>query len=377
MLAGESSGDALGAGLMDGLKSCYPEIEFSFVGVGGPKMLDLGLESLEKIENLSVNGFREPILRFPYFLSLFSRLITEFKNRRIDAFIGIDFNVMNFLIERRLKMNQIPTAHYVSPSVYAWRSGRVNKIAKSTDLLLCLFPFEPRYYLQVDVDARFVGHPLADEISSDEGSDSNRMKMKANLGLPKDSVIVALLPGSRQSEISLLLESFLLAAQKIKKSYSKAVFVVPCVTAKLQEQVLLQIDDELELEIITYVGDARNALIACDVALVKAGTVTLEAALMRRPMVVAYKIGELTYQILRFLVKTNYFSLPNIIADKRLVPEFIQKEASPENLAISVCSELERFENDPEYLEGYKVIYDQLRKNANQEAATAFYSLLD
>ena len=377
MLAGESSGDALGAGLMNGLKSCYPEIKFSFVGVGGPKMLDLGLESLEKIENLSVNGFREPILRFPYFLSLFSRLITEFKNRRIDAFIGIDFNVMNFLIERRLKMNQIPTAHYVSPSVYAWRSGRVNKIAKSTDLLLCLFPFEPRYYLQVGVDARFVGHPLADEISSDEGSDSNRMKMKANLGLPKDSVIVALLPGSRQSEISLLLESFLLAAQKIKKSYSKAVFVVPCVTAKLQEQVLLKIDDELELEIITYVGDARNALIACDVALAKAGTVTLEAALMRRPMVVAYKIGELTYQILRFLVKTNYFSLPNIIADKRLVPEFIQKEASPENLAISVCSELERYENDPEYLEGYKVIYDQLRKNANQEAATAFYSLLD
>jgi lipid-A-disaccharide synthase len=153
--------------------------------------------------------------------------------------------------------------------------------------------------------------------------------------------------------------------------------VVPCVTAKLQEQVLLQIDDELELDIITYVGDARNALIACDVALAKAGTVTLEAALMRRPMVVAYKIGQLTYQILRFLVKTNYFSLPNIIADKRLVPEFIQKEASPENLAISVCSELERFENDPEYLEGYKVIYDQLRKNANQEAATAFYSLLD
>ena len=377
MLAGESSGDALGAGLMDGLKSCYPEIKFSFVGVGGPKMLDLGLESLEKIENLSVNGFREPILRFPYFLSLFSRLITEFKNRRIDAFIGIDFNVMNFLIERRLKMNQIPTAHYVSPSVYAWRSGRVNKIAKSTDLLLCLFPFEPRYYLQVGVDARFVGHPLADEISSDEGSDSNRIKMKANLGLPKDSVIVALLPGSRQSEISFLLESFLLAAQKIKKSYSKAVFVVPCVTAKLQEQVLLKIDDELELEIITYVGDARNALIACDVALAKAGTVTLEAALMRRPMVVAYKIGELTYQILRFLVKTNYFSLPNIIADKRLVPEFIQKEASPENLAISVCSELERYENDPEYLEGYKVIYDQLRKNANQEAATTFYSLLD
>ena len=377
MLAGESSGDALGAGLMDGLKSCYPEVKFSFVGVGGPKMLDLGLESLEKIENLSVNGFREPILRFPYFLSLFSRLITEFKNRRIDAFIGIDFNVMNFLIERRLKMNQIPTAHYVSPSVYAWRSGRVNKIAKSTDLLLCLFPFEPRYYLQVGVDARFVGHPLADEISSDEGSDSNRIKMKANLGLPKDSVIVALLPGSRQSEISLLLESFLLAAQKIKKSYSKAVFVVPCVTAKLQEQVLLQIDDEFELEIITYVGDARNALIACDVALAKAGTVTLEAALMRRPMVVAYKIGELTYQILRFLVKTNYFSLPNIIADKRLVPEFIQKEASPENLAISVCSELERYENDPEYLEGYKVIYDQLRKNANQEAATTFYSLLD
>ena len=362
---------------MDGLKSCYPETEFSFIGVGGPKMLDSGLESLEKIENLSVNGFREPILRFPYFLSLFSRLISEFKNRRIDAFIGIDFNVMNFLIERRLKMNRIPTAHYVSPSVYAWRSGRVNKIAKSTDLLLCLFPFEPRYYLQVGVDARFVGHPLADEISSDEGSDSNRMKMKANLGLPKDSVIVALLPGSRQSEISFLLESFLLAAQKIKKSYPKAVFVVPCVTAKLQEQVLLQIDDELELEIITYVGDARNALIACDVALAKAGTVTLEAALMRRPMVVAYKIGELTYQILRLLVKTNYFSLPNIIADKRLVPEFIQKEASPENLAISVCSELERFENDPEYLEGYKVIYDQLRKNANQEAATAFYSLLD
>lgn len=377
LLAGESSGDSLGAGLIEGLKSLYPDVEFSFLGVGGPKMLKLGLEPLEQIENLSVNGFREPILRLPYFLSLFNQLVMEFRRRKVDAFIGIDFNVLNFLIEARLKKSQIPTAHYVSPSVYAWRPGRVNKIAKSADLLLCLFPFEPEYYEKVNVEARFVGHPLADEILSDESSPLNKTKSRVKLDLKEDAIVVALLPGSRRSEISHMLTSFLSAASIVRESYPDAQFVIPCVNEILRVQVLEQIAKEDLLDVKTYIGDAKTALMACDVALTKAGTVTLEALLVKRPMVVAYKIGRLTYQFLRFLVKSDHFALPNIIAGKRLTPEFIQNEASPENLASSVCSELKRFNTDPSYLKSYEVIGDLLRRNANYQAAKAFYSLVE
>ena len=377
LLAGELSGDSLGAGLIEGLKSLHPDVEFSFIGVGGPKMLELGLEPLERIENLSVNGFREPILRLPYFISLFRELVMEFRRRKIDAFIGIDFNVLNFLIERRLKKSQIPTAHYVSPSVYAWRPGRVNKIAKSTDLLLCLFPFEPKYYEKVGVEARFVGHPLADEISPGDSSPLKKEESRAKLGLRAGSKVIALLPGSRKSEISHMLITFLDAARIIKGSYPNAIFVIPCMNEGLRAQVLVRIAKEKSLEVMTYVGDARAALIACDVALTKAGTVTLEAALMKKPMVVAYKIGKLTYQFLRLLVKTDHFALPNIIAGKSLVPEFIQDDASSKNLANSVCSELKRFEHDPAYLKSYEMINDLLRQNANYRAAEAFYSLLN
>jgi len=377
LLAGESSGDSLGAGLIEGLKSLYPDVEFSFLGVGGPKMLKLGLEPLEQIENLSVNGFREPILRLPYFLSLFNQLVLEFRKRKVDAFIGIDFNVLNFLIERRLKKSQIPTAHYVSPSVYAWRPGRVNKIAKSTDLLLCLFPFEPEYYEKVSVEARFVGHPLADEILSDESSALNKTKSRVKLDLKEDAIVVALLPGSRRSEIFHMLTPFLSAASIVRESYPDAQFVIPCVNEALRVQVLEQIAKEDLLDVKTYIGDAKTALMACDVALTKAGTVTLEALLVKRPMVVAYKIGRLTYQFLRFLVKSDHFALPNIIAGKRLTPEFIQNEASPENLASSVCSELKRFNTDPSYLKSYEVISNLLRRNANYRAAEAFYSLVE
>jgi lipid-A-disaccharide synthase len=376
LLAGELSGDSLGAGLIEGLKSLQPDIEFSFIGVGGPKMLELGLEPLEGIENLSVNGFREPVLRLPYFFSLFKRLVIEFRKRKIDAFIGIDFNVLNFLIERRLKKGQIPTAHYVSPSVYAWRPGRVNKIAKSTDLLLCLFPFEPRYYEKVRVEARFVGHPLADEIAPDDSSALKKEENRAKLGLQADSTVIALLPGSRKSEIAHMLITFLDAAKIIKESYPNALFVIPCMNEELRSQVLVQMAKEESLEVMTYIGDARTALIACDVALTKAGTVTLEAALMKKPMVVAYKIGKLTYQFLRLLVKTDHFALPNIIAGKRLVPEFIQNDASSKNLAHAVCIELRRFDDDPVYLKSYEMIYDLLRQNANYRAARAVYSLL-
>ena len=377
LLAGESSGDSLGAGLIEGLKSLYPGVEFSFLGVGGPKMLKLGLEPLEQIENLSVNGFREPILRLPYFLSLFNQLVLEFRKRKVDAFIGIDFNVLNFLIERRLKKSQIPTAHYVSPSVYAWRSGRVNKIAKSTDLLLCLFPFEPKYYEKVNVEARFVGHPLADELLSDKSSALNKTKSRVKLDLNEDAIVVALLPGSRKSEISHMLTPFLSAARIVRESFPDAQFVIPCVNETLRMQVLEQIAKEELLDVKTCIGDAKTALMACDVALTKAGTVTLEALLVKRPMVVAYKIGRLTYQFLRFLVKSDHFALPNIIAGKMLVPEFIQNDVSPKNLASSVCSELKRFNTDPSYLKSYEGISDLLRRNANYRAAEAFYSLVE
>ena len=377
IVAGELSGDSLGGGLMESLRAQYPDSEFTFLGIGGPKMLGLGLESLEKIDNLSMNGFREPILRLPYLIRLLRFLVEQFRARKIDAFLGVDFNVFNFLIEKILHKRNIPTAHYVSPSVYAWRPGRAKKVARSTDLLFCLFPFEPQFYRSLDIEAHFVGHPLADINSSGLNFNDDKEAVRNRLRLPKSSMVVALLPGSRKSEIDYMLDTFLETSRLLKESHKTVSFIVPCVSEAIQKQIDNQIASANFVDVSTYVGDAKIALFACDVVLAKSGTVTLEAALIKRPMVVAYKLGRVTHFLLRFLVKSRYFALPNLVLDKELVPEFIQQEATPDNLCAAVLRELKRFENDPGYLEGLESVCDSLRKNANVQAAKIFHAFLE
>ena len=376
IVAGELSGDSLGAGLMAGLKQLYPEVGFVFIGIGGPKMRSFGLIDLEDMEKLAMNGFREPIVRLPYLLSLFRRLLKRFDFEEIDAFLGVDFNVFNFLIEGRLKRKGIPTAHYVSPSVYAWRPGRVEKIAKSTDLLLCLFPFEPKFYDGVSIDVRFVGHPLADEIPSDVNPLRAKTEARDSLNLCDEGKVVALLPGSRRGEIFYMLDTFLRTAEIVKRELTDVRFIIPCVN----EEILCKVDDYLKkkkgLKVVTYLGNANTALLACDVVLTKSGTSTLEASLLKRPMVVAYKIGRLTYHLAYRFMKTEFFALPNIILNRLVVPEFIQEEASPESLAQALLTELERFSGDPDYLGSFQELHRQLRKNSNEESAKVFFSFL-
>ena len=362
---------------MENLRTQYPDSEFTFLGIGGPKMLGLGLESLENMDNLSINGFREPFLRLPYLISLLRFLVRKFRARNIDAFVGIDFNVFNFLIEKILHKRKIPTAHYVSPSVYAWRPGRAKRIARSTDLLFCLFPFEPHFYRGLDIEAHFVGHPLADTISSSDNFNGDKEAARNHLRLPEKSMVVALLPGSRKSEIDHMLDTFLETSRRIKVSRKTVSFVVPCVSEQIQKQIDRRIASANLSDVSTYVGEAKIALFACDVVLCKSGTVTLEAALIKRPMVVAYKLGSITHFLLQFLVKSRYLALPNLVLDRELVPEFIQHEATPDKLCAAVLMELKRFESDPSYLRGFESICDSLGKNASAQAAKVFHAFLE
>ena len=339
-------------------------------------MLDLGLQPLGEMDNLSINGLREPILRLPYLLRLLRFLVKQFRVREIDAFVGVDFNVFNFLVEKKLRKLKIPTVHYVSPSVYAWRPGRVKRIARSTDLLFCLFPFEPQFYKGLSVKAHFIGHPTVDIVPSSSNLEHDKELARIELGLQKKNLVVALLPGSRPSEVKHMLHTFLETSKQIKDANKNASFVIPCVSDKIQKQIDKHVAQHGFADVSTYIGDARLSLCACDVVLSKAGTVTLEAALVKRPMVVAYRLGMLTHFLLRFLVNSRYFALPNLVLDRELVPEFIQYEATPHNLATTILDELKRFEDDPSYLQGLESVRDSLSKNANLEAATIFHDFL-
>ena len=342
LLAGEPSGDLLGAGLINALRAMLQDREVTFMGVGGARMQAAGLICLADFETLSVNGFREPIMRLPELYRMYRELSTTLVEARVDAFVGIDFNVFNFLLEARLKRQGIPTAHYVSPSVYAWRRGRTKKVSRSADKLFCLFPFEPAFYKGHEVDARFIGHPMAAEIPLQAGSDEARKEVRLSLGLDLNDIILAVLPGSRGSEVELMLRPMLQAAQgfaEAQPTSNRSVrVIIPCVNQARYAQVDPIAKKFSQLSPCLYRGDARSPLIACDLALVKSGTSTLEAMLLRRPMVVTYRLGYWTYLIANSLLKTPFIAVPNILAGRMLVPELVQKAATPD----AMCEALGR-----------------------------------
>jgi lipid-A-disaccharide synthase len=375
LLAGEASGDNLGAGLMSGLLKQYSG-EISFVGVGGDKMSALGLESLADLAELSVNGFRDPIVKLPSLIRTFRKLSRELAARQLDGFIGIDFNVFNFLMESSLRKKGVTTAHYVSPSVYAWRRGRTQRVADVASMILCLFPFEPKFYSDKDIEAIFVGHPLADAIAPDAGDDAHRQIARAELRLPEHATVLAVLPGSRRSEVQLLLPEFLRAAEIFVKAEPQAVIVIPCLRTELKIQIEKALTAYPDLPVTLYQGTASQALTTANIALVKSGTSTLETMLLHRPMVVSYRMGGISYQLAKRLMKSPYIALPNILAGRMLVPELLQYEATGETLAAALIRELQASRSEADYLAPFMQLHKQLRKQADVSAATAVLGLL-
>jgi lipid-A-disaccharide synthase len=329
MVAGEASGDLLGSRLIQALKAERPDARF--FGIGGPKMIAAGLESWFPQEKLAVRGLVEVVKHLRELLSIRRELIGRILSERPHLFIGVDAPDFNLGVERRLKRRGIPTAHFVGPTVWAWRPGRIKGIRKAVSHMLVLFPFEPPIYERAGIPVTYTGHPLADEIPDHV----DRLALREQLRMPANIPVIALLPGSRQSEIEHMAPLFIDAARLILEQLPDARFLVPLVTRESRErfEAALWQADARELPMTLLFGHAQDAIGACDVALAASGTVTLETALLRRPMVIAYRVSKLTSVIVRRLVKLRYVGLPNILHGDWLVPEFLQDDATPENVA--------------------------------------------
>lgn len=367
LVAGEASGDILGSGLMKALKARRPDIEF--IGVGGPLMEAEGLVSYFPMERLAVMGLVEVLGRLPELLRRRKHLIRTLIEARPDVFIGIDAPDFTLGVELKLRQAGIRTVHYVSPSVWAWRQKRVLKIRDACDLMLTLFPFEARFYEEHQVPVRFVGHPLADTIPLE----ADRAAARQALDLPAEGSVVALMPGSRGGEVGKLGVLFLDAAEQLRTLRPGIRFVLPCANAARREQ-LEQMLAGRDLPLTLLDGRSHQALAACDAVLIASGTATLEALLYKRPMVVAYRLAPLTYKILRRLVKSPYVSLPNLLAQRLLVPELIQDAATPEALAQTLSPLLDGGEVQTE---GFDTIHRALRRDASEEAAQAVLQLAE
>ena len=344
VVAGEKSGDILGSGLMNALTRRTTNLRF--IGVGGDQMIKEGLEPLASIDDLSVNGFVEPLKRLPTLVRIFGRLYRCFKEA--DVVVGIDFNVFNLLLERLIKRRGVPTAHYVSPAVYAWRRSRIRKIGRSTDVVMALFPFEPPLYRDSDIRAEFVGHPLADEIDPNLDVGVRSARARVDLGLPADALVLGLLPGSRLSEVRFLGNVFVdaaaLAVDRINSGgryYPSAVLVIPCVSKKIRSLLTEIVSRKTGIDVRLIEGASENVIAASDVVLTKAGTSTLEALLLGRPMVVSYRLGGFSHWIAKRLIRSEFVALPNILAGYGMVPELLQSDATPDRLANALAKEIE------------------------------------
>lgn len=373
IVAGEMSGDLLGAGLIQALRQHYPKAHID--GIGGTKMLAAGMKhSLYPLELLSVMGLVEVLGRYVPLKRCHNHLIRHFLETRPDVFIGIDAPDFNLPLERRLKQAGIPTVHYVSPTVWAWRASRLPKILQACDLMLTLFPFEAAYYEQHGHPVRFVGHPLAQQIPQH----SDAQAARAKLGLAADKSYIALLPGSRHSEVSRLSQPFLETALWLQQRRPALEFLVPLANEKVKAR-FAQYSQQArykKLPLHCFDGHSQSLMTAADVIVLASGTATLEAALIKRPMVVAYKLAPLTYWIAKKLVKVKQVSQPNLLSGKTLVPEFIQSQATPENIGTAVLDWLDNPRKTQALLQAFQHIHQTLKQDADQQAAQAVMALL-
>lgn len=367
LVAGEASGDILGAGLMQALRTQHPDIEF--IGVGGPLMQAQGLESFFPMERLAVMGLVEVLGRLRELLKRRKQLIEFLLAEQPDVFIGIDAPDFNLNIELKLRQQGIKTVHYVSPSVWAWRQKRVFKIKQACDLMLCLLPFEAQFYREHQVPVHFVGHPLADSIDLEHDRNAARQQLQLDSTAP----LVALMPGSRGGEVARLGALFLQTARLLHQRQPELRFVLPAANALRRVQLEALLADFADVPVTLLDGQSQLALQACDAVLIASGTATLEAMLFKRPMVVAYRLAGLTYRILKLMVKSRYFALPNLLAGEALVPEFIQHAATAENLAGAIEQQLV---DGSRQTERFLELHKHMRLDASSEAAKAVLALL-
>jgi lipid-A-disaccharide synthase len=373
LLAGEASGDTLGADLILALRQCAPEAKF--FGVAGPKMQAAGCECWEPAESLAVMGLFDVLRDLPRLIKLLARIKRMFLTERPDVFIGIDAPDTNLRVARRLHAAGIPTVQYVSPQVWAWRQGRARNMRKSVDLVLCLLPFEKRFYDEHGIRAEFVGHPLADAIPEHV----DRELARRTLGLEAQASVVALLPGSRRGEVARLAADFAATARWLAAQRPNLKFIAPMASAATRQifsRVLKRDAPDLEVQLLE--GQATLALSAANVVLVASGTASLEAALCKRPMVVVYRLGALTgWMLTHFnLVKSKFFAQPNLLADRRVVGEYFQDQIVPESIGAELLMWLDDTERRSALEAEFARIHSDLRRGAGTRAAQAILELL-
>ena len=368
IVAGEASGDLLGSLLMDAIKQAAPNVRF--IGIGGPRMQGVGMDVLFPMEKLAVNGYIEVLRHYPELVGIRRKLRERFIAEPPDLFIGIDAPDFNLGLESVLKQHGIPTVHYVSPSIWAWRGERIHKIKQAVSRILALFPFEEPLYQQAGVPVSYVGHPLADILPQNP----NRAEMREQMRImPRNAKVFALLPGSRQSEVRRLAKTYIETARLILQKLPEAQFLVPLAsreTRTIFENELWR-QEAQQLPITMLFGHAHDAMIAADGVLVASGTATLEAALLKCPMVITYKMSGLTYWIAKRKQYLPYVGLPNILAGKFVVPEILQDDATPENLAQALLNLVNNKHAVAELEQTCAVMHQPLRQDTAQKAAAA------
>jgi lipid-A-disaccharide synthase len=374
IVAGESSGDTLGAALIQALRAKIPGVKC--FGVAGPKMIAAGCEAWASADELALMGLSEIVRHLPRLLRLRKSLLERFVAAQPDVFVGIDAPEFNLGMAKRLKQRGLKTVQYVSPQVWAWRQGRVRTIGKACDLVLCLLPFETDFYARHGVRAVFVGHPLADQIPLEV----DRTAARRELGIDGDATVVALLPGSRMGEVERLGGDFAAAAAWIAGRRPDIRFVAPMASARVRANFERQVAVSAGTSAITLLdGHAQRALAAADGVIVASGTATLETLLSGRPMVVAYRLSAVTAFLLRTLglVKVPYFSQPNLLVGRRLVPEFFQEAVSGAALGAALLHEIEDPQHVSELSREFRTVHEVLRRGGAERAATAVLECVD
>ncbi|HIF9275356.1 TPA: lipid-A-disaccharide synthase [Photobacterium damselae] len=370
IVAGEISGDILGAGFIEAVKAQYPDAEF--VGVAGPRMQAAGCQALFDMEELAVMGIVEVLGRLPRLFKIKAELVRYFTDNPPDVFVGIDAPDFNLRLERDLKDHGIKTVHYISPSVWAWRQKRIFKIEKATNLVLAFLPFEKAFYDKFNVPCEFIGHTMADAIPLE----TDKLAARQLLNLDPNQRYLAVLPGSRGGEMELIAPPFIETCRLLKQQHPDLGFVVALVNQKRREQfeqAWQSIAPELDFVLVD--DTARNVMIASDAVLLASGTVALECMLVKRPMVVGYKVKPLTAWLAKRMLKTKYVSLPNILADKELVPELLQEECEPAKLAEQVNRFLAQDNSD--LIAEFNQMHQWIRCDADKQAAQAVLKLID
>ncbi|WP_291995571.1 lipid-A-disaccharide synthase [Candidatus Accumulibacter sp. ACC003] len=372
MVAGEASGDLLAGQLIEALQARLPGAVF--FGIGGPRMIALGFEAWHPLEKLAVRGYVEVLRHYREIAGIRRDVKRRLLADPPDVFIAIDAPDFNLALEKALKRRGIPSIHYVSPSIWAWRGKRIHKIGAAVSRVLALFPFEQAIYEKQGIPVSYVGHPLADMLPLEDGRNAARTL----LGLSSQAPVFALMPGSRQSELQYMADTFIETARCIQQQLPEALFLAPLATRETRVlfQAALHRCHATQLPIRLLFGHAHQAMAAADVVLVASGTATLEAALLKRPMAIAYKMAPLSYRMMRRMAYLPYVGLPNVLAGRFVVPEFIQDEASPENLAQAVLN----LYADDALRQRIKALFREmhlgLRQNAAEQAAAAIISYL-